>query len=326
MPLRIVVVWWIVCLLWSSTFLFIKLGLLHIPPFTFAWIRLAIAVSVLAPFVLVNRGWQGMTRRDGALLGASGLLLLGVNYGLLFWGTQFVPSGLVAILQSGTPVLALAFGWLLGSEAVTRRKLLSVVLGVAGVTIIFGAEASASGRAALIGSIAVFGGSMCVALAYVWLKTYGQHLPRTTVTALQSLAGLVPLACLGLAVEGVPQPAQWPPSAWAALLYLAVVASVLAFWLNYWLLERMDASAMLMMGVAEVPIAVALGTLVFSERLPSGTLLGGACVLAAVVAALARKPQRVEELPLTEPLPDHHLSGTTSSSPAGIIRPDDGGC
>ena len=284
--MRIVIVWWIVCLLWSSTFLFIKLGLADIPPFTFAWIRLAIAVAVLAPFAIAGGRWRTVNRRDAVQIALAGVLLLGVNYGLLFWGTQFVSSGLVAILQSATPVLALAFGWLLGSEAVTGRKLFAVAIGVAGVTMIFGAEASVSGRAALVGSLAVFGGSVCVAFAYVWLKTYGQHVPRTVVTALQSLAGLVPLACVGLALEGAPQPARWAAGAWVALLYLSLVASVLAFWLNYWLLARIDASAMLMMGVAEAPIAVALGAAVFGERLPSGTLAGAVCVLAAVVAAL----------------------------------------
>jgi drug/metabolite transporter (DMT)-like permease len=68
--------------------------------------------------------------------------------------------------------------------------------------------------------------------------------------------------------------------------YLAVAASVIAFGLNYWLLARMDASAMLMMGVAEVPIAVLLGAAFLKERLPRGTFLGGTCVLVAVVSGL----------------------------------------
>lgn len=290
MDLRVVLVWWVVCFLWSSTFLFIKLGLRDLPPFTFAWVRLAIALVVLTPLALGRGHWRDLSRRDVANIAVAGVLLLGVNYGLVFWGTQFVPSGLVAILQSATPVLALAFGWLLGSEAVNVRKLVAVATGIAGVTIIFGAQARASGRNALLGSAAVFCGSVCVAFAYVWVKTYGQHLSRTVVTALQSLAGLLPLACLGFLLEGSPAPAHWSLTAWISVLYLALFASVLAFWLNYWLLERMDASAMLMMGVAEVPIAVALGAAVFGERLPAGTLLGAICVLAGVVATLRGKP------------------------------------
>jgi drug/metabolite transporter (DMT)-like permease len=296
--LRVVFLWLAVCLLWSSTFAFIRLGLQDLPPFTFAWLRLAIAVVVLAPIAIAGGHWRSLSRRDAAAVCGTGVLLLGVNYGLVFWGAQFVPSGLVAILLSGTPVLALAFGWLLGSEGVSARKVLGLTLGILGVAIIFGAEARASGRAALLGGAAVFAASACVAFAYVWLKTHGHHLSPTAVTALQSLAGLVPLAGLGLVIEGTPTFARWPATAWAALLYLALIASVLAFWLNYWLLQRMDASAMLMMGVAEVPIAVALGALVFGERMPTGTLLGGTCVLVGVIAGLTSSPVAPRDTPI----------------------------
>ncbi|MBA2355223.1 MAG: EamA family transporter [Acidobacteria bacterium] len=286
MNLRVVVVWWLVCALWSSTFLFIKLGLGEIPPLTFAWVRLAIALTVLAPLAVASRATWRLGAWDVAHVCIAGVLLLGLNYGLVFWGSQFVPSGLVAILQSGTPVLALGFGWLLGSEAVTGRKLLAVALGVGGVATIFGAQATESNRMAVVGAASVLAGSVCVAFAYVWLKTHGQHLLRTSVTALQSLAGLIPLAALGLALEGVPQPGHWSITTWTALLYLGLLASVAAFWLNYWLLAHMDTSAMLMMGVAEVPIAVALGAIVFGERLPPGTLLGATFVLGGVLATL----------------------------------------
>jgi drug/metabolite transporter (DMT)-like permease len=288
----VVIVWIATCLLWSSTFLFIKLGLRDIPPFTFAWVRLAIAVAVLVPFAIARGAWRSFTRRDLAHVAGTGVLLLGVNYGLVFWGAQFVPSGLVAILQSGTPVIALALGWAFGSERVNLRKVLAVAAGVLGVTIIFGSQARISAQHAMLGSAAVFCGSACVAFAYVWLKTYGQHLHRTSVTAVQSFAGLVPLALVASLFEGNPLPSRWSMAAWIALLYLALFASVLAFWLNYWLLARMDASAMLMMGVAEIPAAVILGAVVFGERLPGGTLLGASCVLAAVVAGLTGQSKR----------------------------------
>ena len=301
MKARVVAVWLAVCLLWSSTFAFIRLGLQDLPPFTFAWLRLAIAVAVLAPIAIAGGHWRSLSGRDVATVCGTGVLLLGVNYGLVFWGAQFVPSGLVAILLSGTPVLALAFGWFLGSEGVNARKLFALTVGILGVVVIFGAEARASGQAALLGGVAVFGASVCVAFAYVWLKTHGHHLSPTAVTALQSLAGLGPLAVLGLLIEGTPDVAQWPATVWAALLYLALIASVLAFWLNYWLLQRMDASAMLLMGVAEVPIAVALGALVFGERMPAGTLLGGTCVLAAVIVGLTSPAAPRASLPPSRP-------------------------
>jgi drug/metabolite transporter (DMT)-like permease len=282
---KVIATWWVACLLWSSTFLFIRIGLSEIPPFTFAWIRLTLALAVLGP-IAARRRSSTLTSLEIAHMCGSGLLLLGVNYALLFWGAQFVPSGLVAILQSGTPMLALVFAWLLGLERITPGKLAAIGAAIAGVFIIFRTEARVSGGAALAGAAAVFLGSACVALAYVWLKRATSAKHPFVIAAVQSAAAVVPLACIGLAIEGVPAFARWSPAAWGALLYLAACASVLAFSLNYWLLARMDASAMLLMGVAEVPIAIALGAIVLRERLPSNTLAGALLVLAGVTIVL----------------------------------------
>jgi drug/metabolite transporter (DMT)-like permease len=286
MPLRVALVWLLATVLWSSTFLFIKLGLRDIPPFTFAWIRLAIAAVVLGAVASMTVSRRAISRRALVDIAATGVLLLGVNYALVFWGAQFVPSGLVAILLASTPVIALAFGWLLGSERVTLRKTAALIAGIAGVIVIFGAEATASNAAALAGAAAVFAASVCVAFSYVWIKTRGHHVPPSAVATVQSLAGLILLAPLALVVEGAPAPASWSTASWLALLYLALAASVVAFWLNYWLLTRMDTSAMLLMGVADVPIAVALGAIVFGERLPPGTVVGAICILVGVISAL----------------------------------------
>jgi len=279
-------VWWTACLLWSSTFLFIRVGLAEIRPFTLAWMRLAIALAILIPVVIARHDMQSVRPIDVRRVAAAGLLLLGVNYSLLFWGAQFIPSGLVAILQSGTPLLALAFACAVRQEQVTARKLFTFVLGIVGVTLIFGSEAFRSGRTAMTGVAAVLGSSACVASAYVWMKSYRGRIPPLAMTTIQSGAAVVPLVCIALLADGVPTPARWSVAAWTAVLYLAVAASVVAFWLNYWLLARMDASAMLMMGVAEVPIAVLLGAAFLKERLPAGTFAGGTCVLIAVTTGL----------------------------------------
>jgi drug/metabolite transporter (DMT)-like permease len=286
MRARLLTVWWVACLLWSSTFLFIRVGVAEIHPFTLASTRLAIALAILYPIALVRGDLRTVRWLDLRRVASAGLLLLGVNYGLLFWGAQFIPSGLVAILQSATPLLALAFACATGQERFTFLKLLTLALGIVGVTVIFGSEALTSGRTAITGVAAVFGSSICVASAYVWMKSYGGRIPPIALTTIQSGAAAVPLLCIALVTDGIPAPAHWSLAAWAAVIYLAVAASVVAFWLNYWLLARMDASAMLMMGVAEVPIAVLLGAAFLHERLPGGTFLGGTCVLVAVVSRL----------------------------------------
>ncbi len=291
MRTRSIAVWWMACLLWSSTFLFIRVGVPEVRPFTLAWLRLAIALAILAPIAIKRGDLRGLRWIDIRRVAAAGLLLLGANYSMLFWGAQFIPSGLVAILQSGTPLLALAFAFIVGQERVTFLKVVTLILGMAGVAVIFGSEAISSGRVAMAGAGAVLAASICVAAAYVWMKRYGSRIAPLALTTIQSGAAVVPLLFIALVVEGFPAPARWSLAAWTALTYLAIAASVVAFWLNYWLLARMDASAMLMMGVAEVPIAVLLGTAFLHERLPAGTFVGGTCVLVAVVTRLVSDRQ-----------------------------------
>jgi drug/metabolite transporter (DMT)-like permease len=298
----VIVVWWIACLLWSGTFLAIKAGVGDVPPWTFAWVRLALALAILVPIAAGRRGFSGLRRGDVVPIMVAGVVLLGVNYALLYWGAQFITSGLVAILQSATPVIALGLGWILGTETIGIRKVAAVAAGVVGVATIFGTEARASGVAGMLGAAAVVGSSACVASAYVWLKGRQKRLPTLTVTTLQCLAAIGPLAAVALGMEGSPFAASWSPRSVAAAIYLAIAGSVVAFWLNYWLLERMDASAMLMMGVAEVPIAVALGALIFGERLPPGTYAGAVCVLAGVILG------PVTSSPSPTPAPDSSAS------------------
>ena len=69
--------------MWSSTFLFIKVGLRDIPPFTFAWVRLAIAVVVLGTAASLTVSWRAIGRRALVDIAAAGVLLLGVNYALV---------------------------------------------------------------------------------------------------------------------------------------------------------------------------------------------------------------------------------------------------
>jgi drug/metabolite transporter (DMT)-like permease len=92
----------------------------------------------------------------------------------------------------------------------------------------------------------------------------------------------VVLAPIAIALEGSPVGLEWSANAIAAVLYLAIGGSVFAFWLNYWLLSRMDASAMLMMGIAEVPIVLGIAAIVLHERPPSGMLIGAVAILAGV--------------------------------------------
>src|SRR6202165_1425613 len=94
------VVWLILCCIWGSTWLFIKIGLADLPPITFAGIRFVLASIILTLMVLARRArWPG-TRKEWTLIAVVGVLQFALNYGLVFWGEQHISSGLAALLQS----------------------------------------------------------------------------------------------------------------------------------------------------------------------------------------------------------------------------------
>jgi drug/metabolite transporter (DMT)-like permease len=291
--MRVLFVWVVTCLIWSTVWLFIKMGLRDLPPVSFAGIRLVIAFAALVPVIIVQRIRLPREARDLLLIAVTGLLLLGVNYGLVFWGAQHISSGLTAVLQAVTPAFGLAFAsYYLPHERITLLKLCALGAGIAGVAVIFSNQLQVTGWLALAGCAAVVGGALCVALAYVLIKAHGSHLHPTVLAAGQMLCALVPLMIFGFVKEGSPLSFNWTFRAVVSLLYLALGGSVAAFWLNYWLLKRMDATKVLLMSIVEPLLAVLLGALVLDETLTRRTLLGGACILVSVWLILLRRGAR----------------------------------
>jgi drug/metabolite transporter (DMT)-like permease len=281
-PARLVfAVWWLTCLIWSSVWLCIKIGVGDVPPATFASARLIVALVVLLPVLALRGVPLPRQRRDWRLIGVTGVLLLGLNYAFLYWGAQHVTSGLSAVLQAATPAFGLVFARAVLRERVTAWRVCGLSLGMIGVAVIFADQLTLSGRAALQGSLAVTASAICVALGYVVVKKHGAHLRPIELTTGQMIVGLVPLLLIALTREGNPLAVPWTPRAVAAVFYLALAGSVAAFWLNYWLLSRIGATRLLAMSLVEPLIAVVLGAVVLNEPLPRGTLIGGSCILAS---------------------------------------------
>ena len=290
MPARVALIWVITCLIWSTVWLFIKLGVRDVPPVTFAAARLFIAILVMVPVTLAMKVPLPRQPREWRLIAGSGVILLGINYALLNWGLQHVSSGLTAVLQSATPAFALIFAHLLlHDEKMTVRKVVGLLLGMLGITIIFWDQLTFGGRA-LSGSIAVTLGAVCVAFAYVLVRRSGSKLHPSVITTGQMIAAFVPLTIYALLVEGNPVGMNWTRTAVTSAVYLALLGSVVAAWLNYWLLSRVGAVNLLVMGLVEPIIAIALGAWFLNESIHARALAGGAVILFSVV--LTMKPSK----------------------------------
>ena len=289
---RVAAVWILTCLIWSTVWLFIKIAVTDVPPVSFAAMRLIIALLVMLPVAIALRTQWPRNRRDWVLIAGTGVVLLGLNYALLNWGMQFISSGLIAVLQAMTPAFALVFAHLLlPDEKMTGRKVGGLALGIVGITIIFWDQLTFGGRA-FAGSVSVTLGAICVAFAYVMVRREGRHLPPSVLTTGQMSAAVVPLMIYGWTVEGNPFALQWSRNALVAAVYLALAGSVLAAWLNYWLLSRVGAVNLLVMGLIEPLIAILLGAWILDESMNARALAGGALILLSVWLAMSSAPRR----------------------------------
>ncbi|MGI8565271.1 MAG: DMT family transporter [Pyrinomonadaceae bacterium] len=291
------VVWLLLCGIWGSTWLFIKLGLEDLPPISFAGIRSLIAALVLVAVVVVWRVPVPRSRRDWSMIAGTGLLAFTLNYGLLFWGEQYVSSGLAALLQATIPAFGLVIAhYYLPGERITPMKICGVLLGVVGVGVIFSNQMQIEGALALWGSAGIVVGALGVAYANVLVKARGAHIEPATLAAGQLGCGLLPLLLAGIALEGNPLNFRWTPTAIISLFYLALVGSALAFLLFYWLVRNMDVTKTMLIALVTPLLAVTLGMIVLDERLSWRTLAGGVCILSGVALVMARHAESESEL------------------------------
>lgn len=288
-------VWLLLCFIWGSTWLFIKLGLEDLPPLTFAGIRFVIAVTILVSIVAARGLRWPRTRSDWLLLAVSGVLAFTLNYGLLFWGEQYISSGLAALLQATIPAFGLIIAhFYLPTERLTPAKIIGMLLGVLGVAVVFSSQLEVAGPKAVAGCAALVLSSACAAYSNVLVKRYGNKLNPAILAGGQMFFGMIPLLLIGIPLEGSPLRFEWTPMAVAAIFYLAVVGSVLAFLLYYWLVQHMDVTKTMLIALVTPVVAVVLGMLVLKEELGWRTLAGGALIMVGIALVVWRK-RHIEE-------------------------------
>ncbi len=278
-----VAVWLILSGIWGSTWLFIKLGLEDLPPLSFAGIRFLIAFTVLAAVVAVRRLPLPRKRSDWGIIAITGFLSFTLNYGLLFWGEQHVSSGLASVLQATIPLFGLVMAHqFLPAERMTAAKVFGVLLGLAGVAVIFSNQMSVESSRALWGSAAIVLGAFAVSLSNVIIKARGGHFEPAVLAAGQMIFGLIPLLVVGFLMEGTPLNFRWTKLAVISLFYLALVGSSLAFMLFSWLVRHMAVTNTMLISLVTPVIAVLLGMGTIGERVTVRMVVGGAGILMGI--------------------------------------------
>src|SRR5277367_355929 len=137
----------IIYLVWGSTFLAIRIGVREVPPFLLAAIRFLIAGLVLYIWMLAQ-GERSPTARQWTSASLLAILIFVLDYGLLFWAEQRVPSGIAAVMMATIPVfMALSEIIFLRTQQLTLRLALSLLIGIAGVLVLVSNSLNVGGAA-----------------------------------------------------------------------------------------------------------------------------------------------------------------------------------
>jgi drug/metabolite transporter (DMT)-like permease len=300
---RRLAVYLFLCAVWGSTWLVIKIGLRDLPPLRYAGFRMAVACLLMAPVALLRGGRRGSagrnpTRREIFLVGVAGFLQIGLCYAFLFVASQWIESGLAAILFSSFPIWVGLFAhYFLPDEPLTRRAVAAAGLGLSGVVVIEApavAGLASSGSSRLVaGGALVFASAIVAAYANILnKKSFAGVSPVFNVWG-QTLVGSAFLL-LAAAVFETGVPARWTPSAIASLLYLAVFGTALTFAGLFWLIPRVPVAVIGTIPLVDTFIAVLLGGVFLGERLSPRVFAGGALILVGVV--LSASPKRSSEV------------------------------
>ena len=196
----------------------------------------------------------------------------------VYWGAQFIPSGLISVLFGLTPIFTgvLAAFWL-NERSHTSNKLLGVALGITGLIVIFG-NGIEFGNDAIKGILAVLLSVVLDSISAVWVKGIGAKLPAMDVTH-GGLLIAAPLYLLTWFSYDGTIPEQVSTRALMAILYLSVFGSVLGFFLYYYILKHIDAGRVALATLITPVTALLLGQLLNNESHDPLVWIGTALIL-----------------------------------------------
>jgi drug/metabolite transporter (DMT)-like permease len=278
---KIVAAFAVIYLVWGSTFLATKIGVREMPPLLFAATRFAIAGLLLA-FAAISRGEQfPRRRREWLHAGLFSILMVPLSNGLSTLAVRHVPSNEAALLAAGSAL------WLAGLGALGPRghrlsahSIMGLLLGFAGVLLlVWPREDAAPGhlgwRALLLLS------SMNFAIASIVYRDAHLAVGPIAFNAVIMLLGAGCLAFTGLLTGELPD-WRWNRSGIAAILYLAVFGSALAYSAYTWLLKRARSDRVGTFAYVNPAIATVLGWAILGEALTRAQLVGVLVIIGGV--------------------------------------------
>lgn len=283
---KILLAFGIVYFVWGSTFLAIRIGVHEVPPFLLAAMRFLLAGLILFAWMRARKTPSPTTKQWGSAT-LLAVLIFVLDYGLVFWAEQTVPSGITAVMLATIPVfMSLSEILFLGTRKFTVRLALALLAGIAGVLVLV-SHSLGLGEQPIptSGAIALLIGSISWSIAAALSRKLPLPESKPMSSAAQMLSGGVMLAIVAAALgefRGF-RAQDVSRGAWIALAYLVVAGSIVAFTAYVWLLHHESPTLVGTYAYVNPVVAVIVGYYFGGEGLGLRTLLGTLLVLVSVV-------------------------------------------
>jgi len=225
----------VLCLIWGSTWLAIRIVVHDVPPLrAAAWRFVAAGILLLVLALLQKRSWPRVASQWNSIL-VLGVTMMGLPYCLLFWAEQHVMSSMTAALYSAMPLTVSLFTPAMMHLKVPRQAVYAMVVGFGALLTLF--LDLRTSRWALIGGFAVLISMTLSSWSVVYAKLRLREVDTVVATGLQLLFGSV-VSLWGTWALEAHRPAQWTMPALLGIVFLAIFGSAAAFVIYYWLLKR----------------------------------------------------------------------------------------
>lgn len=299
-------------LVWGSTYLANRVAIESMPPFLMAGLRFVVAGLALLTWVkLKGTPWPTRTQwRDNLLIAV--LLLVG-GTGLVVWSQQYIPSGLTALIIGASPLFFALVEWAWpGGVAPNALTWVALITGFGGVAWLAAPwETAAAGGLRPWPTAVILLGSISWAIGSIYSRHVRHRAPALLSAAIQMVAGGAALmVAAGLHGEFARfDPSHLTVRSSAALAYLIVVGSLVAFPTFLWLTQRASPARVSTYAYVNPVVAVTLGWIILDEPVGPRTWVSAVVILAAVALITAQRSR-----------PGRTAQTAASTSAAGRVR------
>ncbi len=291
MPVRSWAVFLLLGTIWGSSFLWIKLALVELGPFTLVAFRLLFGALGMAVVLWFRRPSFPRDRQTLAMLAVMGLTNTALPFTLISWGEISIDSGVASILNSTTPLFTLVLAhYFLDDERMNLPKVIGLVVGFVGIIMLFSRDVGTQGfRSGLLGQAAVLTAAVSYAGSSVFARRNFRQVPLIVQASIPLFVadGLI---WIGALASESPIIVPSLPLTWVALSFLGLLGSCLAYLLYFYLLTKEGSTRTVLVTYMFPVIGVGLGVLLLGERLDA-QLVSGALLVVAGIGVVNWKPK-----------------------------------